>query len=136
MFGRFLPTFSFFLTESGGPAALGCSCICEWQCPGYIGPTELPEKISKLLFLSVPMRVPDFQIICKIMLMAEGFKTADLLTMKATTPAVRILSAMFLGYMEHFNFSGQVKGLAQKILDTAVGIQGEIAKTFIPTAVR
>ena len=52
--------------------------------PGYLGRTELPENI-KALFRSVSMVVPDFQIICEIMLMAEGFKTASLLTKKFTT---------------------------------------------------
>jgi len=52
--------------------------------PGYAGRTELPENI-KALFRSVSMCVPDFQIICEIMLMAEGFKTASLLTKKFTT---------------------------------------------------
>ncbi|OHS95209.1 Dynein heavy chain family protein [Tritrichomonas foetus] len=52
--------------------------------PGYLGRTELPENI-KALFRSVSMCVPDFQIICEIMLMAEGFKTASLLTKKFTT---------------------------------------------------
>ncbi|KAH0788142.1 Dynein heavy chain family protein [Histomonas meleagridis] len=52
--------------------------------PGYAGRTELPENI-KALFRSVSMCVPDFQIICEIMLMASGFKTASLLTKKFTT---------------------------------------------------
>jgi len=52
--------------------------------PGYAGRTELPENI-KALFRSCSMVVPDFQIICEIMLMSEGFTTASLLTKKFTT---------------------------------------------------
>lgn len=52
--------------------------------PGYAGRTELPENI-KALFRSVSMCVPDFQIICEIMLMAEGFTKASVLTKKFTT---------------------------------------------------
>ena len=52
--------------------------------PGYAGRTELPENI-KALFRSCSMCVPDFQIICEIMLMSVGFKTASDLTKKFTT---------------------------------------------------
>ena len=52
--------------------------------PGYAGRTELPENI-KALFRSCSMVVPDFQIICEIMLMSEGFTTASSLTKKFTT---------------------------------------------------
>jgi dynein heavy chain len=52
--------------------------------PGYASRTDLPENI-KALFRSVSMCIPDFQIICEIMPMAEGFKTASQLTKKFTT---------------------------------------------------
>lgn len=52
--------------------------------PGYAGRTELPENI-KSLFRPCAMVVPDFELICEIMLVAEGFLNARLLARKFIT---------------------------------------------------
>jgi len=43
--------------------------------PGYLGRTELPEGL-KALFRPVTVVVPDFELICENMLMAEGYEDA------------------------------------------------------------
>jgi dynein heavy chain len=52
--------------------------------PGYIGRSELPEGL-KALFRPITVVVPDLELICQNMLMAEGFVEAKDLARKFTT---------------------------------------------------
>jgi dynein heavy chain len=52
--------------------------------PGYAGRSELPENL-KTLFRPCAMVVPDFDLICEILLIAEGFIDAKNLAKKFIT---------------------------------------------------
>jgi len=69
--------------------------------PGYAGRTELPENL-KALFRSCAMIRPDMKLIQENMLMAEGFQTARLLSVKFNT--LYELSSALLSKQPHYDW--------------------------------
>ncbi|KAK7573934.1 hypothetical protein V9T40_011125 [Parthenolecanium corni] len=69
--------------------------------PGYAGRTELPENL-KALFRPCAMVVPDFELICEIMLVAEGFQEAKILAKKFIT--LYTLCKELLSKQDHYDW--------------------------------
>ncbi|XP_033840356.1 dynein heavy chain 9, axonemal isoform X2 [Periophthalmus magnuspinnatus] len=69
--------------------------------PGYAGRTELPENL-KALFRPCAMVVPDFELICEIMLVAEGFLRAQVLARRFI--ALYSLCKELLSKQDHYDW--------------------------------
>ena len=70
--------------------------------PGYAGRTELPDNL-KALFRPCSMVVPDLELICEIMLMAEGFVEASILAKKFVT--LYKLNRELLSKQDHYDWA-------------------------------
>ncbi|XP_061675536.1 dynein axonemal heavy chain 11 isoform X2 [Syngnathoides biaculeatus] len=69
--------------------------------PGYAGRAELPENL-KALFRPCAMVVPDIELICEIMLVAEGFCGAKILARRFTS--LYLLCKELLSKQDHYDW--------------------------------
>ena len=89
--------------------------------PGYAGRNELPDNL-KALFRPVMMIVPDSEKICLIMLMAQGFKQAKVLSRKMTV--LYKLASEQLSKQYHYDFA--LRALISVLLNAGGALGAEI----------
>lgn len=86
--------------------------------PGYAGRTELPDNL-KALFRPISMMQPDYVVICKITLQAEGFKSAEALAKKIES--LYSLMVRQFSHQAHYDF-------ALRAIKSVLNLAGQIRR--------